>query len=243
MKLFLPVSLSMAVLAAIALVASPAHAFTDSDARKQIEDLKQELREKIKTISNGQLDVSSQNEKLRTENARLRGQIEVLAKEIESLKTRQNEFYADLDNRQRRLEAEAARAAQARAAAEQAAIQRASGYENGLNLLKAGRHAEALGELNNFISNNPDSAKLPAAYFWAGSAALQAGQNATALKHFRTVLATYPDESVAPDAMLGIANTQIVIGEQKNARLTLQSLIKKYPTSTAAKTAKQHLSK
>ena len=240
--------LSRAALAAsVFFLAGPVQAglFDDAEARKQIDDLKQDFRSRLEIVTNGQLDLASQNEELRAELARLRGQIEVLLNEIESLKTRQRDFYVDLDNRLRQFETNQAnpQSAQSASTGTAGSSNKVGGsYDAALNLLKEGRAPEALAEFDAFINNNPESNLLPDAYFWAGNAALQAKDVAAANKHFNAVLGRWPKSAVASDAMLGIANGQIAIGDQRTARRTLQSLIDRYPSSNAAKTAKQHLS-
>jgi tol-pal system protein YbgF len=233
MKYLLP----LAAFAALSL-AGPAQAglFDDSEARQQINSLKQEMQGRLEAVSNGQFELANQVEELRAEVARLRGQVEVLLNEIESSKTRQRDFYIDLDNRMRQLEAGAQNQAS------QAAHAGSTGsYEGGLGLLKEGRAAEALTAFDAFISSHPDSDNLPEAHFWAGTAALQSKNIAAASKHFNTVLGRWPKSAVAPDSMLGLANGQLAIGDRRNARQTLQTLIDRYPSSNAAKTAKQHL--
>ncbi|MDR1423298.1 MAG: tol-pal system protein YbgF [Azoarcus sp.] len=236
MKRFLPLAACAAL-----FLAGPAQAglFDDAQARQQIENLQQEINGRFETVNNGQIELANQNEQLRAELARLRGQLEVLLNEVESLKTRQHDFYVDLDNRLRQFEAGASTQA---SAAQPTASEPKGSYETGLSYLKDGHAANALGEFDTFIANNPDSANLPDAYFWAGTAALQTKDVAGASKRFNTVLARWPKSSVAPDAMLGLANGQIATGDQRKARATLNSLVDRYPSSTAAKTAKQHLS-
>jgi tol-pal system protein YbgF len=240
MKSLLP----LAAFAAFFLTGT-AHAalFGDSEARQQINNLKQEVQEaqgRLETISNGQFELANQVEQMRAENARLRGQLEVLLNEIETLKNRQRDFYVDLDARMRQLETSAQ---QAPAPAQTSgAAAGGGGYETALSLLKEGRTAEALTQLDTYISNNPNSDNLPEAHFWAGTAALQSKNVAAASKHFNTVLGRWPKSAVAPDAMLGLANGQLAINDRRNARQTLQSLIDRYPSSNAANTAKQHLS-
>jgi len=233
MKRFLPLAATAAL-----FLAGPAQAglFDDAEARQQIEALKQDINGRIETITNGQLDLAAQNEQLRAEVARLRGQVEVLLNEIESLKTRQHDFYVDLNSRLTQIESNNRPATSGKGT-----NTTPGNYETALNLLKAGKASEALAEFNTFIGANPDDERLPEATFWAGSAALQAKDVAAASKRFNTVLARWPKSSVAPDAMLGLANGQIATGDQRTARRTLNSLIERYPSSNAAKTAKQHL--
>lgn len=236
MKRLLPLAALIALSSA-----GPAHAglFDDTEARRQIMEMRQDLEGRIDTTSRGQLDLANQNEQLRGEVARLRGQIEVLMNEVESLKQRQRDFYLDLDTRLRKLEtaAVAPEAAQADPAAESAE------YEAALNLLKGGKHRESLAAFEAFVSKYPSGSFTPNAHFWAGNAALQAKEIASATNHFNAVLGKWPSDAVAPDAMLGLANSQQAMGDTKTMQRTLQSLIERYPSSNAAQAAKQRLSK
>ncbi len=219
--------------------AGPAQAglFDDAEARKEIMNLRLELESRLETTSRGQLELANQNEQLRGEIARLRGQVELLTNEVETLKGRQRDFYVDLDNRMRQLETNPA-AAQA-AAADPAA--ESADYENALNLLKDGKHSEALTAFDAFVTKYPASSFAPGAHFWAGNAALQAKDVAAATRHFNTVLNKWPNDNVAPDAMLGLANSQQAMGEAGVSRRTLQALTERYPQSNAAQVAKQRL--
>jgi len=234
--------LSLAAFAALFL-AMPAQAqlFGSSELRQQINDLRQEMQKQIETVKNAQFELSNQVEETRAENARLRGQLEVLLNEIESLKSRQRDFYIDLDNRMRQLETNMQNTAAAQANTT-ANTSGGSGYEAALGLLREGRAAEAFTGLETYISSSPNSDNLPEAHFWAGTAALQIKNIAAANKHFNTVLGRWPKSAIAPDAMLGLANGQLTLNDRRNAQKTLQSLIDRYPSSNAAKTAKQHLS-
>ena len=90
--------LPLAALVALSL-AGPAQAglFDDADARRQIAEMRQDLESRLETSSRGQLELANQNEQLRAEIAKLRGQLEVVLNEVESLKQRQRDFYVDLD--------------------------------------------------------------------------------------------------------------------------------------------------
>lgn len=226
--------LPLAVLAALSL-AGPAQAglFDDPEARRQISDLRQELESRLETSNRGQLELAGQNEQLRAEVARLRGQLEVLLNEVESLKQRQRDFYVDLDTRVRNIETAAPPALQEPTdpAAETAE------YEAALNLLKDGKGREALAAFEAFLTRYPASATAPSAHFWAGNAALQAKEVASADRHFNTVLGKWPDDVIAPDAMLGLANSQQAMGDARTSQRTLQTLVERYPNSNAAQAA------
>ncbi len=106
MKRLLPLAAAL-----VLIPTAPAHAQLfggDTEARNQVFQLRQEVQGQIETTSRGQLELAMQNEQMRAELARLRGQIELLTNEVETLKQRQKDFYVDLDARLRRIESGAA---------------------------------------------------------------------------------------------------------------------------------------
>jgi tol-pal system protein YbgF len=234
MKRLLPLAALLALSSA-----GPAQAglFDDAEARRQITEMRQDLESRLETTSRGQLELANQNEQLRAEVARLNGQIELLVNEVETLKQRQRDFYVDLDTRLRQIESAGpgAGAANADPAAE------SGEYEAALNLLKDGKHGEALAAFDAFLAKYPSGSFSAGAHFWAGNAALQAKDVNAANKHFNTVLTRWPNENVAPDAMLGLANSQQALGDAPTSRRTLQALVERYPQSNAAQVARQRL--
>jgi len=232
MKILLPVAF---IVAFSAVPSAHAQLFGGDQTRRQITELREEMDARLEASGRGQLELSNQNEILRGEVANLRGQIEVLTHEVESLKQRQRDFYVDLDERIRRMEEHGAVPA-ADPAAESA------DYESALNLLKEGKHKESLEAFERFIAQYPRSSFLPGANFWAGNAALQAKEVVAARNHFNTVITDWPDDTVAPDAMLGLANSQHLMGESRASQDTLRQLLQRYPDSSAAQVARQRLS-
>lgn len=237
MKKLLPV----AIAAALSTI-STAHAQIfggDDEARRQIVELRQEMTGRIEAISRGQFEMSNQNELLRSEIAKLRGQVEVLVHEIDTLKQRQRDFYVDLDNRMRQIEHPGGTGSAATPSTDPAA--ESASYEGALNLLKGGKHGEALAAFKQFLAQHPRSTLLPNATFWAGNAALQAKEVAAARDYFSSVIASWPDNSLASDAMLGLANSQQLLGDARSSTETLKQLTARYPGSSAAQVASQRL--
>ncbi|MBP7467601.1 MAG: tol-pal system protein YbgF [Thauera sp.] len=244
MKRLLP----LVALLALAPVA-PAHAQLfggDTEARNQIIQLRQDVQGQIETTSRGQLELAMQNEQMRAEVARLRGQIELLMNEVETLKQRQKDFYVDLDARLRQIETGGTAAAPANGTAAPAPTGNDAGaesadYEAALTLLKNGKQKEALAAFDSFTKRYPSGNFTAGAHFWAGNAALQSKDLASATRHFKTVTDKWPSDNVAPDAMLGLANSQQALGDATAARNTLKSLTERYPQSNAAQVARQRL--
>ena len=243
MKRLLPLAAVLAL-----APAAPVHAQLfggDTEARNQIIQLRQDVQGQIETTSRGQLELAMQNEQMRAEVARLRGQIELLMNEVETLKQRQKDFYVDLDARLRQIETGGSAAAPANGTAAPAGgadpAAESADYEAALTLLKNGKSKEALAAFDSFTKRYPAGNFTAGAHFWAGNAAMQAKDVASASRHFKTVLDKWPNENVAPDAMLGLANSQQAMGDATGARNTLKSLTERYPQSNAAQVARQRL--
>ena len=113
-----PLRLGAAALVAVWLVPLSARAalFDDEEARRRIEQtnlrlaqVQKQLEDRIAALelqlkSQGLVELFSQVEQLKSDVARLRGQIEVLNHEQEQPQKRQRDLYIDLDSRLRRLE-------------------------------------------------------------------------------------------------------------------------------------------
>ncbi|MBL8438558.1 tol-pal system protein YbgF [Zoogloea sp.] len=245
--------LPLAILMAAALPAQ-AGLFDDSEARNQIINMRNDYNarfDKLEASARSQIELANQIEQLKAEIAKLRGQIEVLTYEADATQKRQKDFYVDLDNRLRRIEAPPSAAADApadgsapRAAAAPAdPAAEARDYEAALNLFKAAKYRDAVAGFEAFIKGHPSSSFLPSANFWAGNAALQLKEVVSATHYFKQVATSWPEDPRAPDALLGLATCQQSMGDEKAMRKTLDTIVQKYPGSTAAKTAKQRLGK
>jgi tol-pal system protein YbgF len=249
-------SLFLAVLLSSAL---PAHAglFDDEEARRRIEQIKQETDARVQkldaateTTSRAQLELNNQLERTRQDLAQIRGQVELLTNDSEQAQKRQKDFYVDLDTRLRKIETLLAQQAQAPAVAQSAPAetrldpaQEARDYEAAINLLRGNKHVDAIFAFKQFIKAWPKSSFLPGAHFWAASALAQARDFEGAKEYYAKLVSIWPEDSLAPDALLGQANVEEQAGAAKSARATLEKLVAAYPNSEAGKTAKQRLKK
>ena len=238
---------AMAAASLVALLlpaAMPAGAgvFDDTEARKEIMRIRDAYGQRLDRLEAGsqaQLELSNQLESMKSEVAKLRGQVEVLTYKLDSIEKRQKDFYVDLDNRLRQIETRA----QPAAAKPVDPAAEARDYQAALDLLKAGKYAEAGEGFEKFTQAYPASSFLPSANFWAGSAWYQAREVARAGDYYRKVETQWPDDARAPDALLGLANSQQAMGDVKGARSSLEALVSRYPESSAAQMAKQRLGK
>lgn len=239
------------LLAALLLaVALPAQAglFDDDEARARIEKLRtglDELGKRIDTAERNQIDFANQAETMKSEVARLRGQLEVIVYELETTQKRQKDFYVDLDNRLRKLEAgqvetkPEGKADGAAKPADPAAEMR--DYEAALTAFKGAKYKDALAGFLGFIKAYPSSTMQPSAHYWAASSHYQLREYPKAAELFGALATNWPDDTRAPDALLAQSNAQAEAGDAKGSRRTLEILVEKYPNSSAALAAKPRL--
>ena len=253
---------------ALQLASMPARAalFDDDEARKRIDALKvrvdqleRSVLQRLDTLeakTAGMVDVLRDVEQLKADVAKLRGQYEVLAYELEQTQKRQRDLYVDLDTRLRKLEggpgapgassdttppggtvaaAPPATGKPGDAGAEQRA------YDSALEQFKGSHYPAAASSFQAFAKTYPKSPLAPSALYWAGNAQYAQRDFRGAIATQRQLLSTYPDSQKVPDALLNIATCQAELGDAAPAKRTLEEIIGKYPTSEAAGKARQRL--
>lgn len=249
------------IAAALAAAASSGLAqglFDDNEARRRVELLRQSIEtsqrameERLTKIEGAasdrgaMIELSSQLEALRTEVARMRGQVEVLTNQTEMADKRQKDLYLDIDTRLRKLEQsreqQAATADKPAAAEAEASPAETKAYQAALDQFKLGQYALAVSAMQGFMVTYPNSSLAPNAQYWIGMAHSGQRDYKSAISAQRKLLAAWPDNPKAPDAMLSIASAQETMGARGEAQKTLQELIARYPGSSASVSARQRL--
>jgi len=251
----------LALLAAASLPAS-AGLFSDDQARAGVTRLTQEtqkLREDLTVLeqrigrldtqlrAQGLIDLVQQVEALKTELARLRGQIEVNTHTLETLEKRQRDLYVDLDERLRKLEKSGETPAVTPAAAPPPTTAAASGadenraYDAAFNLFKMGNYQAAVAAFENFLKSYPASPLAANAQYWIGNSYTALKDYKAAIAAQQKLLSQYPGSPKVPDALLNMASAQAELGDRNAARRTLEEIIARYPTSAAAELARKRL--
>ena len=248
----------LAVLAGSTL-ALPARAqglFDDTEARRRIDALRQQLDanqrsldERLTKVEGAATDrgaiieLSSQIGALREELARLRGQVEVLSNQADLAEKRQKDLYLDIDTRLRKLEqvGESTTAAKPPAIDAEASPAENKAYQAALDQFKNGNYPLAVSAMQGFLVTYPGSPLASNAQYWIGMAYSGQRDYKNAISAQRKLLSTWPDSQKAPDALLSIASAQETMGDRRAAQKTLEELISKYPQSSSAASAKQRL--
>lgn len=224
-----------ALLAAALAAAGPAHAiFGDSEARKQVEELKAQntaLEGRVRQLeeqlnSQGLLNLFTQIEQLKQDMARLRGQIEELANANDQTGKRQRDLYVDLDNRMRRLEQPVPTAA-VPGAVPGAAEPGAPGAPAGTVAAAAAAASAAPG-----AAPAPPGAPDPGGEQRAYESAFnlfRIGNYPAAIAAFTNFSKTYPQSPLAPSALYWVGNSYYAMSDFRNAIAAQQRMVKAYP--------------
>ncbi len=223
--------------------------------------------EKMERLMNSRsmMEMLTRLDQLQREVQQLRGELEVQANTLNTLKGQQRELYQDTDRRLHRLEAGAMPAMSGSVLDSSTTetggdtltpetsspnpppvvsadpAQERSVYEGALNLLKEGRYPQAADAFRQFRSQYPQSRYSANAQYWLGEAYYVSRDFVTALQQFSQVVEQFPDSSKVADAML---KRGFIYYEQQNwqaARQELESLVARYPQATAARLAKDRL--
>lgn len=250
------------ILACAFALAPSAWAVSNAELARQVQALQQltgELDARLGRLEgaiqqNPQLlGLLNEVETLKAEIAKLRGQAEVQVHQLDTLGKRQNDLYADLDQRI----ADLAKAAQPASAADpvpavngtQPVAPAAAGdplvesrsYEAALKQFREANYASAIAGFNGFLKAYPSSALAANAQYWIGYSYYALKDYKTALAHQQKLVAVYPASTKVPDALLNIATNQIALDKLDDARKTLENLVAKYPGTPAATLAARRL--
>lgn len=239
----------LAPLALPLLLAACASTSELDETRARLDQVNREATSRLSQIesriSNERLlEMVGKVDAMQAEVAKLRGDNEMLQYRIGELAKRQNDLYADIDQRLARFEGSssaqpAAGAASAGGAPVADPVQAA--YDAALAPLRARDFAAAIVQLKAFADANPGTAQAADATYWRGVAHTALRQYDAAIDIQRRFAEENPNHARAPDALRNVANAQRELEQVDQARATLQRLIKRYPNSDAAAKARQQL--
>ncbi|QNP60022.1 tol-pal system protein YbgF [Paenacidovorax monticola] len=231
--------------------------FEDDEARRAILELRQrvdsltqanqrageDLRrsgDDTSQLRRSLLDLQTQIEALRSEQAKLRGQNEQLLRDVTELQRRQKDMAQGVDERLRQFEPVKVSVDGQEFQADPAEKR---DFEAALAVFRTGKFADAGSAFAGFLKQYPRSGYVPSARFWLGNAQYATRDYKEAINNFKALLSAAPEHARAPEAALSIANCQLELKDTRAARRTLEDLIKAYPQSEAVGAAKERLSR
>ncbi len=209
-------------------------------------------------------DIMLRLQRLQQEVQQLRGELEIQAHAIESIKKRQRDLYLDIDKRLSQMKGEGAGASSPAApastasgaptpaptpsAAKGAAVSGKSPaggeeeeYQKSFGLLRQGRYDQAIAAFKSFLKRYPGSDFADNAQYWLAEAYYVNQDFKAALQAFTKVVDAYGSSPKVPGAMLKIGYVHQELHENDEARAVFNRLIKAYPDSSEARLAKRRL--
>ena len=247
----------MAAMLAASLSSAHAAIFEDGEARRAILEMRQrvdglqlsqqrsaeevrKLGEENAQLRRSLLDLQTQIETLRAEQAKLNGQNEQLLRDVGELQRRQKDIAQGVDERLRQFEPIKVTVDGREFQADPAEKR---DFEAALAVFRSGKFPDASAAFAAFVRQYPRSGYVPSARFWLGNAQYATREYKEAIGNFKQMLTEAPTHARAPEAALSIANCQIELKDTRTARKTLEDLLRAYPQSEAAVAAKERLSR
>jgi tol-pal system protein YbgF len=251
-----PVLVAAAFAACAAL--APAHAglFDDDEARRAILDLRKQLEQsneqararqaeqmtqmsvQIEQLKRGLLDLNGSIEAQRADNAKVRGQMEELARNVAELQRKQLDLQQGVDERIRKVEPQKVTVDDKEFSVDP---EEKRSYDDALAGFRRGEFDRAASGFSGLLKRFPGTGYRQSALFWLGNAQYARRDYKEAIATFRSLVASAPDSPRAPEALLAIANCQAELKDSKAARRTIDELLKAYPKSEAAQAGRERL--
>jgi tol-pal system protein YbgF len=117
----------------------------------------------------------------------------------------------------------------------------ANDYRSAVELVKVGKHDEAVTALRAFLKTYPRHDYADNAQYWLGESFYARKDYQQALTEFRATIETYPRGNKVPDALLKVGYCYQALGKQDKARAVLEQVVNLYPKSEPAALASKRL--
>ena len=114
-------------------------------------------------------------------------------------------------------------------------------YRAAVDLVKAGKQADAVAALRTFLKSHPRHEYADNAQYWLGEAFYADKDYQHALVEFRATIETYPRGNKVPDALLKVGYCYQALGQADKARAVLEQVVNLYPKTEPALLAAKRL--
>lgn len=210
----------------------------DSELAAQLASQQAALMEQINQLRRSLLDLNTQIELMRSDNAKLRGQFEQTTRELAELQRAQKDIRQGVEERIRQIEPQKITVDGREFSVDPEEKRQ---YDAAMAQIRASDFNAAAQSLLAFQRRYPASGYNESVLYWLGNAQYAKRECKEAMVTFRSLVSTAPDHQRAPEALLSIANCQSELKDPRSARRTLEDLVKAYPTSEAAGAARERL--
>lgn len=117
----------------------------------------------------------------------------------------------------------------------------AADYRSAVELVKTGKHEQAVAALRAFLKSYPRHDYADNAQYWLGESFYARKDYQQALTEFRATIETYPRGNKVPDALLKVGYCYQALGQSDKARAVLEQVVNLYPKSEPAVLASKKL--
>jgi tol-pal system protein YbgF len=117
----------------------------------------------------------------------------------------------------------------------------AADYRSAVELVKTGKHDQAVTALRAFLKSYPRHDYADNAQYWLGESFYARKDYQQALTEFRATIETYPRGNKVPDALLKVGYCYQALGQSDKARAVLEQVVNLYPKSEPAVLASKKL--
>ncbi len=117
----------------------------------------------------------------------------------------------------------------------------ADAYRAAVELVKSGKHDEAVAALRLFLKTYPRHDYADNAQYWLGESFYAQKDYQHALTEFRATIETYPRGNKVPDALLKVGYCYQALGQGDKAKAVLEQVVNLYPKSEPAALASKKL--
>lgn len=211
-----------------------AEAFQNSQALTRASEENTQLRRSL-------LDLSNQIEQVRADISRLRGQDELIAREVSEVQRRLKDLSNGVEDRLRSMEPVKVSVDGRDFMAAPAEFR---DFDAALAAMRKGEFTLAQSAFGTFVQRFPGSGYQASALFWLGNAQYATRNYKDSLVSLRAMLAESPDHARASEAMLAVANALMELKEPRSVvRRSLEDVVKAHPLSEAANVARDRLAK
>ena len=244
-------------------LASHAGIFDDDEARKAILDLRQQISSLNATVNNtlsaaqqrstdeiaqlrkSMIELQNQIERQKSDISQLRGDNEVLARNLAEMQIRQKDMLQTSEQKLQAVEQRSQAVEQKLTKLDPVKIvldgreftadpMEKRDFDAAFAMFRTGDFVKSQKALFDFIQRYPGSGYSASALYWLGNAQYSNRDYKEAIINFRSMISKNPDHMRAPEAMLSVANCQLEMKDAKSAKKTLEDLMKTYPKSEAA---------
>ncbi|WP_029934400.1 tol-pal system protein YbgF [Thiomicrospira pelophila] len=194
-------------------------------------------------------------------------QVDRLVRQVQTLESKLDQSYEEMDERLNKLEtrpkqtaspesttqldsavvgsvkteaAKSASTAVGSGSAQNTADAKAD-YDKAFGLLREGKYDESIQALSQFVKDFPNTSLTSNGYYWLGEAYLIKQEFAKAYAAFDTVIKQHVNSNKVEDAMLRGADSLVGLNRLEEAKQLYEQLVKQAPESRSAKSAVRRL--